>query len=160
MERIARRQIFNCSRLRIDTQTVARADLLHIIADLEKRQTDIDAVAVEDARKACRNHDGNTRCRNGNWGMLTRGTAAEILSADHDVAPLHTARERRVDVLHAVRCERLRLERIEIACGDDDIRVNVIAVAPNLSLEHHATSSGAAIRPSIALAAATCGPAR
>ena len=160
MERIARRQILNRSRLRIDTQAITRTDLLHIVADLEKRQPDIDAVAVKDARKARRDHNGNARCRNRNRRVLTRGAAAEILSADHDIALLNTARERRVDVLHAVCCERLRLERVEIACRDDNVRVDVIAVAPDLALEHHATSSGAAIRPSIALAAATCGPAR
>ena len=71
MERIARRQILNRSRLRIDTQAVARADLLHIVADLEKRQPDIDAVAVKDARKARRDHNGNARCRNRNRRVLT-----------------------------------------------------------------------------------------
>ena len=160
MERIARRQILDYPCRRVYTQTIARADLLHIVANLKERQTDVDAIAIEDACEACRNHDRYARCRNRNRRVLTRGATAEVFPADHDIARHDLLGKRRIDVLHAVRCECLRLERVEIARRDNYVRINVVAVAPDLPLEHHATSSGAAIRPSIALAAATCGPAR
>ena len=50
VEHIARRQVFDDARRRIDAQLVAGFDFLDFIADFEQRQTDVDAVAVENAK--------------------------------------------------------------------------------------------------------------
>ena len=47
---------------------------------------------------------------------------------------------------------------VEMAGGDDDIRVHIVAVLENFA--HHITSRGELMRPVTALAAATYGEAR
>ncbi len=54
----------------------------------------------------------------------------------------------------------LRVRVREILRGDDDIGVDIIAEFPDPSFDDHNTSSGRAILPLMAVAAATAGPAR
>ena len=62
--------------------------------------------------------------------MLTRGAAAEVAAADHDIALFDIRCEALIDVDHAVLGELLRVERVEVASWDDDIRIDIVAVAP------------------------------
>ena len=48
----------------------------------------------------------------------------------------------------------------KILRGNDDVRIDIIAEFPYFSFNYHNTSSGWAILPLIAVAAATAGPAR
>ena len=70
--------------------------------------------------------------------MLTGRTAAEILAAYHDVPFHHVAGKRRIlmliAVLHAMSRQILRVKGVQIACRNNHIRINIVAVAPNLSL--------------------------
>ena len=77
-------------------------DLLDIISDLQKRQTYIDAVSVEDTGERRCNDDGYTACFDGDRRMFARGAAAEVFAADHDVAGLDILREGGVYIHHAV----------------------------------------------------------
>ena len=52
MEDVARRQVLDRAGRRVDAQLIAGLDLLDILADLQKRQADVDAIAVKDAREA------------------------------------------------------------------------------------------------------------
>ena len=108
-------------------------DLLDIISDLQKRQTYIDAVSVEDTGERRRNDDGYTACFDGDRCMFARGAAAEVFTADHDVAGLDIFREGGVYIHHAVLGQFLRIEGIQVTGRNDDVRVDVVAVAPNLS---------------------------
>ena len=74
---------------------------------------------------------------------------------------LHAAREVRVDVLHAVLRQLLRLVDVQVARRNDGVGIDVGAVLVNVSAQsHRSTSSGPASRPATALAAATAGFAR
>ena len=58
---------------------------------------------------------------------------AEVFAADHDVAGLDVLCESGVDIHHAVLGEFLRIEGIQVTGRNDDVSVDVVAVAPNLS---------------------------
>ena len=86
---------------------------------------------------------------------------------DDDVARLHAVHEVGVDVLHRVARELLRVVGVEVAGRDDDVGVDVAAVLVDGALEDHReppftapTSSGVAMWPASAEAAATYGLAR
>ena len=92
--------------------------------------------------------------------MFATRSASEVFPRDHDVAFLHRRRERGIDILHAVLGELLHVRRVEIARRDYDIGIDIVAILENFAFSLHFTSSGAAIFPAIADAAATAGDAR
>ena len=69
--------------------------------------------------------------------MLARGTAAEIAAGDKNVAGLHPRGESGVEIPHAVRRKLGSLRRVEIARGDDDIRIDVITILVNCTVGFH-----------------------
>ena len=133
MEDVARRQVLDRAGRRVDAQLIAGLDLLDVLADLQERQADVDAIAVKDAREARGDDDRDARCLDGNRRMLARGAAAEVAAADHDVAFLDIRCEALVDVDHAVLGELFRVKRVEVTGRDDDIRIDIVAVAPYFS---------------------------
>ena len=60
--------------------------------------------------------------------MFSGGAAAEILVGYDDVALRHLSGKLRVDVLHAVLRQLLRIGGIEISGRDDDVRIDVVPV--------------------------------
>ena len=74
------------------------------------------------------NDAADAGCLDGNGGMLTRGAAAEVLTAHHDVPSLDAGNKALVDVLHAVARQLGCALGVQIAGGDNDIGINVIAV--------------------------------
>ena len=57
-----------------------------------------------------------------------RRAAAEVYARDHDVAVFDAVDEVLVDVLHAVGDELLVALGVQIARGDDDVRIDVIPI--------------------------------
>ncbi|MPN65148.1 hypothetical protein SDC9_212927 [bioreactor metagenome] len=96
--------------------------------------------------------------------MLAGGAAAEVRSANHDVAGFHPRGKVLVNVLHAVTRELLGVGRGQVPRGDDHVRIDVIAILDGRSSCVHAlppnTVSGETSFPAMADAAATAGEAR
>ena len=104
---------------------------------LEDRQTDVDGVAVEDTRERGRDNAGNAVLTENKRCVLTGGAAAEVAGRDNDVARVHILDEIRVDVLHCVGGQLLRVCDIQITCGDDNVGIDIIAVLENLAFCVH-----------------------
>ena len=70
--------------------------------------------------------------------------AAEVYARDHDVAVFDAVDEVLVDVLHAVGGELLVALGVQIARGDDDVRIDVIPILMDNAVCIHLfmTSSG------------------
>ena len=70
--------------------------------------------------------------------------AAEVYARDHDVAVFDAVDEVLVDVLHAVGGELLVTLGVQIARGDDDVRIDVIPILMDNAVCIHLfmTSSG------------------
>src|SRR5450759_511192 len=97
--------------------------------------------------------------------MLARASAAEVLVGHDDGAGLHLGDEACVEVLHAVLGKLRGVGGVQIARRDDDVGVDVTAVAVGGALDAHlrsspSRSSGSAMCPATAVAAATAGEAR
>lgn len=76
--------------------------------------------------------------------VLARRAAAEVYARDHDVAVFDAVDEVLVDVLHAVGGELLVALGVQIARGDDDVRIDVIPILMDNAVCIHLfmTSSG------------------
>ena len=115
------------ARIEVDGNGVAVLDFLCRLVALEDRETDVDRVAVEDAREGGGDDAGNAARLDRDGRVLTRGAAAEVFLGDHDVALLHLVDELRVDILHAV-CRKLLMGGgVEVSRGDDNVGVDVVA---------------------------------
>ena len=79
MEYIPGSQVLNYAGGSIHPEPVPVADFLHISTDFQQRQSDIDAVPVENTGKIRSNNHRHTGSLDGNRRMLTGRTAAEIL---------------------------------------------------------------------------------
>ena len=104
-----------------------------VFPDFKEREAYVDAVSVEDAGKGFCDDDGYAGCFDSDGCVFSGGAAAEVSSADHDVACFDFFGECRVDVDHAVGCEFFWIECVQVSCGDDDIGIDVVAVAPDFS---------------------------
>ena len=65
--------------------------------------------------------------------MFAGGTAAEVRAADDDVPRLHLLRKGRVNILHAVLRKLIGRGGVQVARGDNHIRIHVVAVFVNLA---------------------------
>ena len=77
-------------------------------------------------------------------GACSRDEPAEVYARDHDVAVFDAVDEVLVDVLHAVGGELLVALGVQIARGDDDVRIDVIPILMDNAVCIHLfmTSSG------------------
>ena len=133
MEHITRGEILDFARRHIHLQLVISVNLFHIITDFEQGQADINAIAIENPRKAGRNDHRNPRSLNGYRRMLTGGTAAKVAAAHHDIPFLHITRKTLINIHHAVAGQFLGVKSIQVSCGDNDVRINIIPITPNFS---------------------------
>ena len=93
--------------------------------------------SVEDTRERGRDNAGNAVLTENKRCVLTGGAAAEVAGRDNDVARVHILDEIRVDVLHCVGGQLLRVCDIQITCGDDNVGIDIIAVLENLAFCVH-----------------------
>ena len=73
--------------------------------------------------------------------MLTRRATTEVLAAHHDIAFLHVRGEALIDIHHAMLRKLFGLERIQITRGDNHIRIDIIAIAPDFTFILHKIAS-------------------
>ena len=69
--------------------------------------------------------------------MLKGGAAAEVAGRNHDVARVHILYKIRVDVLHCMGGQFLRVCNIQITCRDDNVGIDIVAVLENLAFCVH-----------------------
>jgi SAM-dependent methyltransferase len=109
--------------------TVCHISLLQCscsLRTLQDRQSDIDGIAVKDARKGGGDHTGYPCRLDGNWRMLPGGPTAEILSGHHHRTRLDSRGKLRVSILHTVSSQLHRVRCIQIACRYDLVCVHII----------------------------------
>lgn len=133
LEGIAGGDVFDGAFGEVDFEDVAGVDLFDVFPDFKEREAYVDAVSVEDAGKGFCDDDGYAGCFDSDGCVFSGGAAAEVSSADHDVACFDFFGKCRVDVDHAVGCEFFWIECVQVSCGDDDIGIDVVAVAPDFS---------------------------
>jgi hypothetical protein len=142
---------------KIDFDRGARRDAVDRVA-FERRQAQVDGVAVKEAGEGARQHRGNAEVLQRLRRLLARGTAAEVASGDDDVAVAHLAGERRVD-----RFEAMARQFVDAGCHPpargERIGIDVVAEQPGAPAQC-TSSRGSAIRPATALAATVYGEAR
>ena len=131
MEHLAVGLIGNDTGVKVHAHGVARIDGIHGLRALHDGQTDVDAVAVEDAGKALGDHDRDAGGLDAQRCVLTGGAAAEVPAAHHDVAVLDVVDEVLVNVLHAVAGQLSGILRVQVAGRDDDVGIHVIRVFEN-----------------------------
>ena len=73
--------------------------------------------------------------------VLTGRAAAEVPARHNDVALFDLLYERLVNILHAVERKLLCVRGVEVTCGNDNIRIDVIGIFENLALCVHAYAS-------------------
>ena len=137
MEFLAVGDITDDTVVQICFHRVALADGIHSLRALHDGQTDVDAVAVEDAGKALGNDHRDAGGLDAQRCVLTGGAAAEVGPGHDDVAGLDGGSEIRVDVLHCVGGQLLRVCDIQLTCGDDNVGIDIIAVLENLAFCVH-----------------------
>ena len=121
---------------KINRYLVAVCNLRRRFGAFQNREADVDGVAVENAREARRNDAGDAARADGNRRMFAGGTAAEVRAADDDVPRLHLLRKGCVNVLHAVLRKLIGRGGVQVARGDNHIRIHVVAVFVNLAAGH------------------------
>ena len=137
VKNVARRDVFNRAGGRVDFQNVIGRNFLNVVANFKERQTDVDSVAIKNSRETRRDDNGNSRRLDCNRSMFTTGAATEIFSADHDVACFDVRRKSLVDVNHAVLSQFSGIKRVQIARGNYNVGVDVVAVTPNFAFNLH-----------------------
>ena len=93
--------------------------------------------SIEDAGEAVRDDELNTAGLDGDGRVLAGGAAAEVAPRDDDAARFALALEIAVQILHAVGGQLGGIGGVEVAGGDDDVRIDVIAVSDDGRLNEH-----------------------
>ena len=69
--------------------------------------------------------------------MLAGGAAAEVAACGDDIARLCFPEEVGVDILHAVGRQLLRVGGVQVTGGDDDVGIDIIAIAEGIAVKLH-----------------------
>ena len=88
---------------------VAFLDAIDSLGTLDDGQSDVDGVAIEDAREALGDDTGDASRLNATRRVLSRRPAAKVLASHDDVTRLYPLRERRIEILHAMQCELVHI---------------------------------------------------
>ena len=136
-ERFARRSIVDNPCVQIRLYFVAVRNRACRLFAFQNCQADIDRVAIENASKALCDYERNAALFNGERRVLTRRTAAEVVARNHDIACLYFVFEVDVDIFHAMGRELFFINRVQIACGNDHVRIDVVAVFDCFSVKFH-----------------------
>ena len=130
-------QVTNGAGNRLYLKLVTFIDLIRLIAD-HYRQTDIDAVAVENAGVELGNDNGDAAALQGDGGGLAAGTGAEVLSGYDAVTRLHLLGKIGVGALHGVGRDPGVIQ-FHILSRGDQIRIDVVSELMNFALDHTRT---------------------
>ena len=101
---------------------------------------DVDGVPVENPGEARRDDAAHAAGLDRQRRVLAGRPAAEVPAGDDQVAGPDRGRELRVDILHAVAGQFRRIVSVEIACRDDDVRVDVVSEFVDFSFDVHASA--------------------
>ena len=69
--------------------------------------------------------------------MLAGRAATKVPAADHDIAGLYLFGKAFVNVDHAVGGQFLGIKGIEVAGGNDDVRIDIVSIGPSFSFVFH-----------------------
>jgi hypothetical protein len=138
----ARRQIAHLPRRKVELQPVACRDLVGL-AEEERRQAQVERVAIEDAREALRQHRADAEDLQRLRGLFAARSHSEVLAADHDVARLDLGGELGIDRLEAV-LRHLFDRQLHVDSRRQDIGVDVVAEGPGAA--GHVAAHAASVR--------------
>ena len=111
---------------RVDFHMIPGSGLGGGLGAFQDGESDVDRVAEEDPGEGRSDHGAYARRPNGDRGMLPRGAASEVFAGHDDIARLHPAGKRGVNVLHAVAAQFPGIRCVQVSGGYDPIRVDVI----------------------------------
>ena len=90
-----------------------------------------------DPRKALCDNERYAAFLDSEGRVLTGRAATEVITADDDVAGLYSFLKACVKVLHAMGSQFFFINGIEISCGNDNVRIDVITVFDYFSFKIH-----------------------
>src|SRR4029079_10829066 len=135
----------------------------------DRRQAEVDAVAVEDAREAGADEEADPRRAHRLGNMLPRGAAAEVRADDEGGGAYEPVSKRRIESLEEVVGHLLDVGHVEVGARVEHVRVDVVTGDDDgACVQAHAApaasampiSAGSTISPATAAAAATQALAR
>src|SRR5262245_14167573 len=148
-ERLARREVLDAASRRVEADRIPRVDAPRLRAS-EREQADVEAVAVEEAGEARRDHRGDAERLERSGGLLARRARPEVAAADDYVPLAHAGRKSGIDHLEAVFRDLLDAE-LHVLSRRQDVGVQVVAVDPRAAA--HRSSRGSVMQPVTAAAA-------
>ena len=131
----------------------------------DRRQAEVDAVAMEDAGEALRHDAADARGPHRHRHVLPGRPGAEVLAGDQDRVARELVAQRRIEALEEVRRHLADVEHVQVLARVEDVGVDVVLRDhERAALDDHAgspiSSAGSTISPATAAAAATQALAR